>query len=623
MSFKARVSYNADGNTSTFAINFSFIDSTHVKVFLDGVSTTAFSITGSNVVMNSNPSNGVVALIKRETPTDARLVDFQDGSVLTESDLDKSADQNFFIAQEISDDSQGTMKLNNADNFDALNKRIINVADPVNNNDAVNKGFISTNLANINTVAGISTQVTNVANNLSAISTANSNSTNVNTVATNIASVNTVATNITKVVAVADDLAEAVSEVVTVADDLNEATSEIDTVATNIANVNTVGNGIANVNTVAGAITNVNNVGGSIANVNTVANSLTSVNNFGTQYKVSANAPSGAVQGTLWFDTTANIMKVYDGSSFINAGSSVNGTSGRFKYIATSNQTTFTGASHSDTGSAVLTYDAGFLNVFKNGVHLDPSDYTATDGNNVVLDVGASTGDEIYILTFGTFSLASFSATAITSDTISTARLPTIPVSKGGTGLTSVSGNSGKALVVNSGATGFELANTSSAEVYGFIKTFTPTTVEYTVTVQSVGGSNKYFINGVQQDTLELFEGNTYIFNHPSAHPFRFSTDSGNTSAYTTGVTVVSSTQVRIVVGSSAPTLYYYCSSHAGMGGQANTPVPSNNTLSVITTNQGADNITNTQYNSFTDVLFSASGFSFSINSSGNLIATI
>ena len=42
------------------------------------------------------------------------------------------------------------------------------------------------------------------------------------------------------------------------------------------------------------------------------------------------------------------------------------------------------------------------------------------------------------------------------------------------------------------------------------------------------------------------------------------------------------------------------------------------------TTNQGADNITNTQYNSFTDTLFSASGFSFSIDgTTGNLIATI
>ena len=127
MSFNARVSYTADGNTSTFAITFSFIDSTHVKVFLDGVSTTAFLVSGSNVIMNSNPANGVVVLIKRETPTDARLVDFQDGSVLTESDLDKSADQNFFIAQEINDESESALKLGVDDTYDAQSKRIKNV----------------------------------------------------------------------------------------------------------------------------------------------------------------------------------------------------------------------------------------------------------------------------------------------------------------------------------------------------------------------------------------------------------------------------------------------------------------------------------------------------------------
>ena len=180
----------------------------------------------------------------------------------------------------------------------------------------------------------------------------------------------------------------------------------------------------------------------------------------------------------------------------------------------------------------------------------------------------------------------------------------------------------------NSAGNGFDIANASTPEVYGFIKGFTASTIIYTVTVQSVGGQNKYFINGEQQKTLELLEGNTYIFNYPSGHPFKFSTTSNGThgggTEYTTGVTHNSSTQVTIVVGSSAPTLYYYCSSHSGMGGQANTPVPANNTLQVITTNQGADNITNTQYNSFTDTLFSASGFTFSIDgTTGNLIATI
>ena len=45
--------------------------------------------------------------------------------------------------------------------------------------------------------------------------------------------------------------------------------------------------------------------------------------------------------------------------------------------------------------------------------------------------------------------------------------------------------------------------------------------------------------------------------------------------------------------------------------------------LSVTTTNQGADNISVTTYDAFDEKFFAASGFTFSINSSGHLIATI
>ena len=45
--------------------------------------------------------------------------------------------------------------------------------------------------------------------------------------------------------------------------------------------------------------------------------------------------------------------------------------------------------------------------------------------------------------------------------------------------------------------------------------------------------------------------------------------------------------------------------------------------LQVRTTNKGADNITGAQYDAFEQVLFAPSGITFSINSSGNLIATI
>ena len=45
--------------------------------------------------------------------------------------------------------------------------------------------------------------------------------------------------------------------------------------------------------------------------------------------------------------------------------------------------------------------------------------------------------------------------------------------------------------------------------------------------------------------------------------------------------------------------------------------------LSVTTTNQGADDISVTTYDAFDQKFFAASGFTFSINSSGHLIATI
>jgi len=239
-----------------------------------------------------------------------------------------------------------------------------------------------------------------------------------------------------------------------------------------------------------------------------------------------------------------------------------------------------------------------------NGVKLANADFTATSGNSVVLASGAALNDILMIVAYGTFSLANISINNLTDTPASI-------------------GSAGQALIVNPAGNALTYAAASSAEVYGFEQYFTPATS--TITVTAVGGV--FVMDGVSQNTLDLYEGNTYIFNYPSGHPLKFSTTSNGThgggSEYTTGVTHNSSTQVTLVVASGAPTLYYYCASHSNMGGTANTPVPANNSLRVRTTNQGADNISGAEYAAFEDVLFSASGFVFSINASGNLIATV
>ena len=143
MSFNARVSYTANGSTNTFSFSFPYILTSHVKAFVNGTEDTNITFpTASSVQLSSTPANGAVVLIQRTTPSNARLVDFQDGSVLTSADLDQSADQNFFLAQETSDNVASKMGLNANDLFDADNKRIINVANPTDAQDAVTKHYL-------------------------------------------------------------------------------------------------------------------------------------------------------------------------------------------------------------------------------------------------------------------------------------------------------------------------------------------------------------------------------------------------------------------------------------------------------------------------------------------------
>jgi len=101
-----------------------------------------------------------------------------------------------------------------------------------------------------------------------------------------------------------------------------------------------------------------------------------------------------------------------------------------------------------------------------------------------------------------------------------------------------------------------------------------PTITDTTYVVTAAGGA--YYIDGVQQATVELQVGYTYRFDTSAvgSHPFRFSTTSngshGGGSEYTTGVTVGSG-YVDIEVTSDTPsTLYYYCTIHSNMGGQIN-----------------------------------------------------
>ena len=196
---------------------------------------------------------------------------------------------------------------------------------------------------------------------------------------------------------------------------LQPKATEVSTVATNITDVNTVATNISNVNSVASNATN----------INTTATNITDVNTFANRYRIASSAPTSSLDvGDLYFDTTANELKVYKSSGWAAAGSSVNGTSQRFTYTASGGQTTFTG---NDNNSQNLTYDSPFIDVYLNGVKLvNGTDVTVTSGSSVVLASGATAGDTLDLVAFGTFNVAAINAGNITAGTLDNARLPSV-----------------------------------------------------------------------------------------------------------------------------------------------------------------------------------------------------
>jgi len=201
-----------------------------------------------------------------------------------------------------------------------------------------------------------------------------------------------------------------------------------------VSDMNTLGTtqNVSDMNTLA-AISGLNTLASNSANVTTVANNLSSVNNFAEVYRIASSAPTDSLNvGDLYFDTTANELKVYKSSGWAAAGSTVNGTSARFKYTASGSQTTFTG---SDDNGNTLAYDAGFIDCYLNGVKLvNGTDVTVTSGTSVVLASGATAGDILDLVGFGTFNVAAIAATSITSGTLADARLPSTMASKTLTG---------------------------------------------------------------------------------------------------------------------------------------------------------------------------------------------
>ena len=255
----------------------------------------------------------------------------------------------------------------NESNINSAVSNASNINSAVSN--ASNINAVVSNASNINTVAGNNSNVTTVAGANSNISTVAGAISNVNTVAGSISDVNNFAdlyqigtsaptqdgggnslsngdlwydssankalmiydgssgdgfSAATPTASVLQDIAIVSGQITFsedlggVADSLTTGTgNNINTVASAISNVNTVAGISANVTTVAGISSNVTSVAGAVSNINTTVSNLASINNFAEVYRIASSAPTSSLnEGDLWYDSTGNVLKYYNGSAW-------------------------------------------------------------------------------------------------------------------------------------------------------------------------------------------------------------------------------------------------------------------------------------------------------------------
>jgi hypothetical protein len=275
--------------------------------------------------------------------------------------------------------------------------------------------------SNVTTVANISSSVTTVAGisaDVTAVSAIDSDVPIVSGISANVTTVAGISADVTAVAGDATDIGTVAgisADVTTVAGISADVTAvaadatDIGTVATNIADINTAATNIAAI--IAAPSEASAAAASAVSAANSAAAAAASFDSFDDRYLgVKASDPTldndgnALVAGALYFSSSENIMKVYDGASWIAATSAGNVSLLQYEYTATLGQTTFSGA---DDNSATLSYTVANLIVTLNGVVLDNGgDYTATNGTSVVLTSGAAAGDLLQVIAFKSFTVA-------------------------------------------------------------------------------------------------------------------------------------------------------------------------------------------------------------------------
>jgi hypothetical protein len=170
MSYSRQI-YTGDGSVQSFQIGFPFLNQSDIKVYVSNV-LQDFTWSGSTTInITTVPPDNSIIEIKRTTNVATRVIDFVDGSIFTEDELDTAFLQSFYTIQEVHDDlTQGILTHSNL--HDAQGLRITNVGDGEAAGDAVTVGQLLTSYPAVSTVADNIGAVNTLSDNMPILTTA-------------------------------------------------------------------------------------------------------------------------------------------------------------------------------------------------------------------------------------------------------------------------------------------------------------------------------------------------------------------------------------------------------------------------------------------------------------------
>lgn len=151
---KTVLTYPLDGSTRDFNIPFEYLARKFVVVTLIGVDRKVLTLntdyrfatrTTISLTKSWGTADGYTTIeLRRVTSTTDRLVDFTDGSILRAYDLNVAQIQTMHVAEEARDLTADTIGVNNDGHLDARGRRIVNLANAVDDRDAVPFGQLKT-----------------------------------------------------------------------------------------------------------------------------------------------------------------------------------------------------------------------------------------------------------------------------------------------------------------------------------------------------------------------------------------------------------------------------------------------------------------------------------------------